>query len=126
MSIEEPKKFTRTRQRRGSGSVFQKTGSPDWVIQYYRFDPGKGKSLRIREYTRLLSRSAAQKLLTDRLSKIGRGEQFEVGRPVIVAELYGALRTFTENNGAYNEQLRAWDGVGNILLRSSEACGRRT
>jgi integrase len=100
MINEEPKKFTRTRQRRGSGSVFQKAGSPHWVIQYYRFDPDNGKSVRVREYTRLSSRTAAQKLLTDRLSKIGRGEQFEIGRPVTVAELYDALRTFTENNGA--------------------------
>jgi integrase len=100
MSNAEPKKFARTRHRRGSGSVFQKTGSPHWVIQYYRFDSDKGKSVRVREYTKLSSRTAAQKLLTDRLSKIGRGEQFEIGRPITVAELYAALRTFTENNGA--------------------------
>jgi integrase len=34
------------------------------------------------------------------MRKIGRGEQFEIGQPVTVAELYSALRTFTENNGA--------------------------
>jgi integrase len=100
---------TKKRSRRGSGSVFQKAGSPHWVIQYYRFNPDKGKSVRIREYTQLSSRTAAQKLLTDRLSKIGRGEQFEVGRPVTVAELYNALRTFTENNGAGG---RAVAGLG--------------
>jgi integrase len=97
------------RCRRGSGSVFQKAGSPHWVIQYYRFDPEKGKSVRIREYTRLSSRTAAQKLLTDRLGKIGRGEQFEIGRPVTIAELYDALRTFTENNGSGE---RAVEGLG--------------
>jgi len=100
---------TKKRSRRGSGSVFQKAGSPHWVIQYYQFNPDKGKSVRIREYTQLSSRTAAQKLLTDRLSKIGRGEQFEVGRPVTVAELYNALRTFTENNGAGG---RAVAGLG--------------
>jgi len=84
MSNAEPKKFTRTRHRRGSGSVFQKAGSPYWIIQYYRFDPNKGRSVRVREYTKLSSRAHAQKLLTDRLSKIGRGEQFEIGRPVTV------------------------------------------
>ena len=61
------------RCRRGSGSVFQKARSPHWVVQYYRFDPEKRKTVRIREYTRLSS-GAAQKLLNDRLSKIGRGE----------------------------------------------------
>ena len=91
---------TKKRSRRGSGSVFQKAGSPHWVVQYYRFDPDKGKSIRTREYTRLSSRTAAQKLLTERLGKIGRGEQFEAGRPITVAELYDALRTFTQNNGA--------------------------
>jgi hypothetical protein len=100
MPNEEPKKFTRQRHRRGSGSVYQKPGSPHWVIQYYKLDPDKGRSVRVREYTKLRSRAEAQKLLTDRLSKIGRGEQFEVGRPVTVAELYDALRTFTLNNGA--------------------------
>ena len=97
------------RSRRGSGSVFQKAGSPHWVIQYYRFDPEKRKSVRVREYTRLSSRTAAQKLLSDRLSKIGRGEQFEIGRPVTITELYNALRTFTENNGAGG---RALEGLG--------------
>jgi integrase len=100
---------TKKRSRRGSGSVFQKAGSPHWVVQYYRFDPSKNKSVRVREYTRLSSRNAAQKLLTDRLSKIGRGEQFEVGRPVTVSELYSALLTFTENNGAGG---RAVAGLG--------------
>jgi integrase len=100
---------TKKRSRRGSGSVFQKAGSPHWVVQYYRFDPSKNKSVRVREYTRLSSRTAAQKLLTDRLSKIGRGEQFEVGRPVTVSELYSALLTFTENNGAGG---RAVAGLG--------------
>jgi integrase len=100
---------TKKRSRRGSGSVFQKAGSPHWVIQYYRFDSDKGKSVRVREYTKLSSRAQAQKLLTDRLSKIGRGEQFEIGRPVTIAELYDALRTFTENNGAGG---RAVEGLG--------------
>jgi integrase len=109
MPDENPKKFTRSRQRRGSGSVFQKANSQHWVIQYYRFDADKGKSIRVREYTRLSSRAEAQKLLTDRLSKIGRGEQFEIGRPVTVAELYGSLRTFTENNGSGK---RAVTGLG--------------
>jgi integrase len=97
------------RSRRGSGSVFQKANSNNWVVQYYRFDSDKGKSVRIREYTKLSSRTAAQKLLTDRLSKIGRGEQFEIGRPVTIAELYNALLTFTENNGAGG---RAVEGLG--------------
>ena len=109
MPNEEPKKFTRQRHRRGSGSVYQKPGSPHWVIQYYKLDPDKGRSVRVREYTKLRSRAEAQKLLTDRLSKIGRGEQFEVGRPVTVAELYDALRTFTENNSASK---RAVSGLG--------------
>jgi integrase len=90
----------RARNRRGSGSVFQKPGSPHWVIQYYRFDSDNNKKVRAREYTKLSSRTAAQKLLTERLSKIGRGEQFEIGRPVTVAELYRDLQTFTENNAS--------------------------
>jgi integrase len=87
------------RSRRGSGSVFQKPNSKHWVIQYYRYDHTRQKSVRVREYTQLSTRTAAQKLLTDRLSKVGRGEQFEIGRPITVAELYDALRTFTRNNG---------------------------
>ncbi len=109
MSNEKYNKFTRQRNRRGSGSVYQKPGSPNWVIQYYRFDSDKSRSVRVREYTRLRSRAAAQKLLTDRLSRIGRGEQFEVGRPITVTELYDALRTLTENN---NASKRAVSGLG--------------
>src|ERR1700677_585285 len=90
----------KNRSRRGSGSVFQKPNSKHWVIQYYRYDHVKQKSVRVREYTQLSTRMSAQKLLTDRLSKVGRGEQFEIGRPITVAELYDALRTFTDNNGA--------------------------
>ena len=97
------------RSRRGSGSVFQKPNSKHWVIQYYRYDHTRQKSVRVREYTQLSTRTAAQKLLTDRLSKVGRGEQFEIGRPVNVAELYDALHTFTENNGAGD---RAIAGLG--------------
>ena len=100
---------TRNRSRRGSGSVFQKPNSKHWVIQYYRYDHTKQKSVRVREYTQVSTRMAAQKLLTDRLSKVGRGEQFEIGRPVTVAELYDALRIFTENNGAGG---RAVAGLG--------------
>ena len=56
---------TKKRSRRGAGSVFQKANSQHWVIQYYRFDSDKGRSVRVREYTKLSSRTAAQKLLTE-------------------------------------------------------------
>ncbi len=95
---EMPLKVVRTRRMRGSGSVFQKANSSHWVVQYYKFDPDQGKSVRVREYTRLRNRAAAQKVLNDRLSKIDRGEQFETGRPATVGELYEALKTYTENN----------------------------
>jgi integrase len=100
---------SKKRSRRGSGSVFQKPNSSHWVVQYYKYDPDKGKSVRVREYTKLQSRTAAQKVLHDKLSKIDRGEQFETRRPVTVAELYDALKTYTENN---SHSKRSVAGIG--------------
>lgn len=97
------------RSRRGSGSVFQKANSSHWVVQYYKYDPEKGKSVRVREYTKLRNRTAAQKVLNDRLSKIDRGEQFETSRPVTVGQLYEALKTYTENN---SHSKRGVAGIG--------------
>jgi integrase len=97
------------RSRRGSGSVFQKANSSHWVVQYYKYDPDKGKSVRVREYTKLQSRTAAQKVLNDRLSKIDRGEQFGTRRPATVDELYEALKTYTENN---SHSKRSVAGIG--------------
>lgn len=123
MPNEETKKFTRKRNRRGSGVVFQKVAGGAWHLQYYapELDPitGKAKAKRVREYTKLKSKSQAQKLLNDRLGKIGRGEPVSVGRPVTVAELYTDLRTFTENNSRAAEPQKAWAGAGGIWAHTS-------
>ena len=85
--------------RRGT----QKVAGGAWHIQYYalELDPvtGKAGAKRVREYC-TLPKSKAQRLLNERRGKIGRGEPIAIGRPVTVAELYDALRTFTENNTA--------------------------
>lgn len=99
------------RNRRGAGSVFQKPIGNDkpWHIQYYRYNPDTERSERVREYCGL-PRAAAQRLLNDRLGKLARGEQFEVGRPRTVGELYKALHTMTLNNARPGS--RAAKGLG--------------
>lgn len=73
--MPDQERFTRKRNRRGSGSVFQKVEGGQWHIQYYapELDPvaGRVRSKRVREYC-TLPKSEAQKLLNDRLAKIGR------------------------------------------------------
>lgn len=106
---QQPKKFTRQRHRRGGGYLFQKVKGGKWHIQFYRPNPETGKSDCVKEYTELSSKTEAQKLLTERLGQINRGEPFEVGRCRTVGKLYDALRTFTENNSTSK---RAVEGLG--------------
>ncbi len=100
------------RSRRGAGSVFQKPKGDDkpWHIQFYRYNPDTERSERVREYCGL-PRAAAQRLLNDRLGKLARGEQFDIGRPRTVSELYKALYTMTLNNarpGARTAESLEW------------------
>jgi integrase len=105
MSDESKKK----RARRGGGSLFEKPkGNGRWHVQYYRYDPNTERSERIREYCGL-PKQEAQRLLNDRLAKVGRGEQFAL-KPVMVAHLYDALLTFTKNEHA--DKPRSVAGLG--------------
>jgi integrase len=129
MPDEESKKIARKRNRRGGGSLFQKTEGGKWHIQYYfpETDPvtGKAKSKRVREYC-TLPKTAAQKLLNDRLGKIGRGEPVAGCLPVTVAELYIALQTFTKSNSTSSRGLKGigwrWDHLRPYFggMRASE------
>jgi len=86
------------RRSHGEGSIFQKPGSKKWVIQYYTYDPETGGRERKREYTGFTNRKQAQNLLSDRLNKIAKGEQFETTKTK-VADLYDSLRLSYLNNG---------------------------
>lgn len=87
------------RARRGSGRVFQKVAGGVWHIQYWGPHPKTGQWTCIKEYVKQQNKSDAQKILNDRLTRISRGETFDIGRRrATVASLYENLRTATENS----------------------------
>jgi integrase len=103
--LKLPKK---KRNRKGSGSLFQKTPGGLWHMQYYRTNPDTGLSERVRECTQTRDQNEAQTMLNERLVQISRGELFEVGKRVTVARLYEALHTAIEND---NRRPRAAKGL---------------
>ena len=77
----------------GTGSVFRYAGRKRFTIQYYQ------DGRRIREATGLTSKSEAQKLLTERLRQVSRGElDLCEQRPVRVEELYLSLEEHVKVN----------------------------
>jgi integrase len=107
------------RRKRGEGSIFRKRHGArldaTWTIQYYREGlrkdadgnlilDGAGRPIpareRVKEATGEVSRIKAQRLLTERLSQVSRGEYAEPQRhPATVEELLCALADHNRANG---------------------------
>ena len=75
-----PEEKKKSRARRGTGCVFQKTRGGKWHIQYYGPCPKTGEWKCLKEYVGASTKSEAQKMLSTRLSQVARGEAFEIGR----------------------------------------------
>jgi hypothetical protein len=97
----------RPRRVRGAGRIFHKGNNRTWTIQYYveGFKKKKGQlvldnngrpvraRVAIREATGTASETAAQRILTKRLSEVSRGAWLErERRPATVEDLFVALK----------------------------------
>jgi integrase len=94
--------MTTGRRVRGSGSLFRKGTSRAWTIQYYRegYKDGAPVRVRVREATGVTSEREAQRILTERLSQVGRGEWLPHERhPVTVENLFLSLQEHYAING---------------------------
>jgi integrase len=94
--------MTTGKRVRGSGSLFRKGTSRTWTIQYYRegYKDGEPARVRVREATGTASEREAQKILTERLSQVGRGEWRErERRPATVEGLFKSLQDHYAVNG---------------------------
>jgi integrase len=96
------------RNRKGCGSLFQKTKGGVWHAQFYRPNPDTGVSERVRECLWTKDRAEAQKKLNERQVQVGRGELFEVGKRKTVTDLYKALLSDTKR---HNPRPRASKGL---------------
>lgn len=85
------------RRQNGEGTLLRYPKCKRWVIQFYC----DGK--RIREATGLTSRYEAQKVLTQRLAEVGKGQYVGQVKPVTVQQLWQAM---IEDYRVHN-QLRA-------------------
>jgi integrase len=83
-------------RKRGNGSIFQQQGCSTYTIQYYAYN---GK--RVRESTGADDYRAAQQMLRERLTAIGRDEPIEPRRrrQVLMSELYDGLTRDYRVNG---------------------------
>jgi integrase len=90
------------RRLNGEGTLLRYPKCKRWVIQFYC----DGK--RIREATGLTSRYEAQKVLTQRLAEVGKGQYSGQVRPATVLQLWQAMVDEYRRNG----QLRAVRDVG--------------
>lgn len=90
------KSVTNVTRKRGNGSIFRRPGCETYTIQYYACN---GK--RVRESTGSGDYRAAQQILRERLTAIGRGEPIEPHRrrQVPVSELYEGLTRHYRING---------------------------
>jgi integrase len=95
---EKPSK--RQRREHGQGGLVKKLGSPNWYLLYYDLN-GKQQS----ESSGTRSKSAAQKILTNRLESVRRGElvdvrklRYEHIKSILVAD-YKTSGKLVENEG---------------------------
>lgn len=89
---------TKSRARRGSGTVFQKVPGGAWHIQYYGPHPQTGEWACLKEYISARTKTDAQAVLTDRLKRIADHETIPIGRSrSTVADLFASLIRETES-----------------------------
>lgn len=78
--------MARTKREHGQGGLFRHKNCRRWTIQYYTLD---GRC--IREATGLTDRVEAQKLLTQRLAAVGKGELVQPVKPCTVQQLWDSM-----------------------------------